>query len=221
MFFKPFLLQNILLAQHQFRDPGGKITVDRKLRSSWQWKEAQKLAITMEKLRSIISLVPGLRQQCRSICLVYKETYIIAAEDDDGDQMSDPGENEETNDKELDEQEPENQHTSISIPSSSWLSSMYGLLNYITDFQLHCDNLPRSPDFTLALSSFQNLTKFRVTGTVKYFSIFQHIATLPTNSTLQTLDMSDAISNQWYLHVKEVNESTQMLQASHGAPYLA
>jgi hypothetical protein len=213
--FKQFAFQNILLVQNRLDFPMEGTATDEDLQSSWQVKEAKKLGIFMENLENIIKQAPELARHCTSLCLSYKEVSVMCYLPRRSAQGGGEG-GEDTNHEESDK--------SIIIPDPAWLNRMCGQLSHVTDLQLHCDP-PRGsftmPDFTSALSSFPSLAMLRVTGAVNYPSIFQQIATLPSTSALQTLDMSGAAAGRRIGQRNDTLQTVQMLRESREPPYIA
>ncbi|UZP34400.1 hypothetical protein NXS19_002216 [Fusarium pseudograminearum] len=203
--FKQFTINNVVLVQSRLLLLQPKNQMLTEMQSTSQFKEAEKLVTSMERLHNMIDLNPGLVQNCKSLCLAYRQVKVPPRYIPDRagvyqpylfpqslyeDMGIDESEYEDFEDDEFKLEE-------TIVPAPSWLNKMYSCFSHVTDLQLHSNYYRSLPDITPALSSFSNLTTLRATGYIDYPSFFRQLISLESTLALQTLDLSGAPANTW------------------------
>lgn len=202
----PFLFQHLTLLQYAVETlPDGSL-------AEWQQQpgsvaqQGKTFGKMMKNLHGLLAMRPDLGHHCKSLCFIYTEDPQPYDSQNETDENSGEG---------GESKRPQNY---IEFPQTALLNDIYSLMANVRDFQVDVTELTeKMPEFSQALSSMPRLTRLYITGDVKYFPLVRQIATLPSDSMLETLDISCTTAVECGLYEYEAQRPImlQELQVSH------
>jgi hypothetical protein len=202
----PFLFQHLILIQHVVETlPDGSL-VERQQYPGSVAQQGKSFGKMMKNLHGLLAMRPDFGYHCKSLCFIYKEDPLSYDSRNETDE--DSGEDGES-------KRPQNY---IELPQTALLNDIYSLMANVIDFQVNVTDLTeKMPEFSQALASMPKLTRLYIMGDVEYLPLVRQIATLPSDSMLETLDISctTAVECAQYGYEAQQAIMLQELQVSH------
>ncbi|KAI6749333.1 hypothetical protein HG530_015172 [Fusarium avenaceum] len=175
----PFLFQHLILIQYVVETlPDGSLAERQQYPGSVA-QQGKTFGEMMKNLHGLLAMRPDLGHHCKSLCFTFKE---------DSQPYDSRYETDEDSGEDGEGKRPQNY---IEFPQTVLLNDIYSLMANVRDFQVDVTDLTeKMPEFSQALASMPRLTRLYIMGDVEYLPLVRQIATLPSESMLETLDIS-------------------------------